>query len=248
MSEAPVSSAPARGPIPLGMKVILFGFVPLFLLSIGVLVGITIFSRIGTTPAATYDPLKPDFGYEDMRIPAFNLVDQDGKPTGLEVFSGRITVVGFIFTNCPMACPAMTAQMTTIQRATAGTPVRFAVVSLDPAHDTPAAFKQYAETWGMDAGRWTLLTQPNAGTPEAGKEVVSHRILEALKFHVAVDPRAQVPVKDGTMMDNIVHPSHLFLVGPGGQLLGRFDSKSAEEMRMLEDRARRAAIALSAGR
>lgn len=235
------------GPLPRGFRIVLWVVLPVFLLSVGTLIGYTISRGVGPGAAAPeYDPLKPDFGLEATRIPPFSLVDQEGKPTGIDVFAGRITVVGFVFTNCPLACPVMTSQMANLQRILTSVPVRFASISIDPAHDTPARLKEFAASYGADLSRWIFLTQPNAGTPEAGRDPVSWKILgEHLHHHIAADTTTSIPLKDGSEMQSIQHPPHLFLVGPGGQVLGMYDSKNAGDMRALEDRARRAGIALT---
>lgn len=243
-----------RPRLPLAFKIIVWVVVPIFLMSTGALVALMIMQRGGQqssgggagAAAHAYDPLKPDFGFEGMKLPAFTLIDQEGRTASIDVFAGRISIVGLVFTNCPLACPVMTSQMAAMQRSLADAPVRFVTISLDPVHDTPAALKEYAAKFGVDTSRWTLLTETNAGTPESGKNPYSWRVLaETFKHHIDLDPTTAIPLADGTQMQSIQHPPHLFLVGPGGQVLGQYNSKIADDMRALEDRARRAGIALA---
>lgn len=44
------------------------------------------------------------------------------------------------------------------ERVGGDTNVVFATVTLDPARDTVAALRQYAEVWGIPSVRWLLLT------------------------------------------------------------------------------------------
>lgn len=257
MSQTGTQAAPGRTPQPLppGFRVVLWLFVPLFMLSVGVLIGIVFATRSGlmqprgATPdqvPGTFDPLRPDTGLESFRIPAFDLVDQSGQRQSLDLFRGRVTIVGFVFTNCPLACPAMTAQMASLQQALKDTSVRLASVSLDPEHDTPAKLKAYGENVGADFTRWAFLTQPDAGTKIAPDKVWSRRaLIEHLKMHVALDASVEIPLADGSTMVNIVHPTRLFLVSDNGQVLGTYDTKDMTDMRALQDRARRAAVALT---
>ncbi|MBL8990933.1 MAG: SCO family protein [Phycisphaerae bacterium] len=257
MTQVESPAAPGRTPQPLppGFRVVLWLFVPLFMLSVGVLIGIIVATRSGLMQprgaapdqaSGTFDPLRPDSGLESFRIPAFDLVDQSGQRHSLDLFRGRVTIVGFVFTNCPLACPAMTAQMASLQQALKDTTVRLASISLDPEHDTPAILKAYGENVGADFTRWVFLTQPDAGTKLPPDKVWSRRILvESLKMHVALDSNVEIPLADGSTMVNIVHPTRLFLVGDNGQVLGTYDTKDMTDMRAMQDRARRASVALT---
>jgi len=52
------------------------------------------------------------------------------KKFAAEIADGRVTIVDFIFTNCPFACPGMTGQMLRLQDKLAGTGARFLSVSV----------------------------------------------------------------------------------------------------------------------
>ncbi|RMD60715.1 MAG: SCO family protein, partial [Planctomycetota bacterium] len=65
-----------------------------------------------TGRSATPGPLDPDPGLEGLRIPDFQLVDQDGNEVdAAALLDGKVTIVDFIFTNCPFICPPMTRNM-----------------------------------------------------------------------------------------------------------------------------------------
>jgi hypothetical protein len=49
------------------------------------------------------DPKLPDLG----AVPAFSLIDQDGKPFTEEALRGHPTVINFIFTRCDTICPVI---------------------------------------------------------------------------------------------------------------------------------------------
>jgi protein SCO1/2 len=95
-------------------------------------------------------------------VPAFSLSDQDGKPYGLEKLLGKVVIADFIFTNCPVACPRLTAIMKKLQQGL--TPQERAgalgllSISVDPERDTPERLRAYMQTHGADPQSWTFLT------------------------------------------------------------------------------------------
>ena len=52
-------------------------------------------------------------------MPAFHLIDQNGKPVTLETFHGHPFVLTFIFTRCPLPnfCPRMSSNFADLQKA-----------------------------------------------------------------------------------------------------------------------------------
>ncbi len=152
-------------------------------------------------------------GLENYAIPRFSLVNQDAQDVDQTLLEGEISVVAFIFTNCQVACPAITANMKRAFAELEGTPVRFVSISVDPEHDTPEQLRKYAERMAIDTSRWTFLT----GTPGETARVVA----ESMKFEISPDEDADntITLADGSTMRNILHPIKLFLVGPDRQIL-----------------------------
>ena len=98
-------------------------------------------------------------------VPGFQLVDQDGRPCTAADLDGRLTVVTFIFTRCPVPefCPATTLKFKALQTAIEGDPLlkdraSLLSVSLDPEFDRPDILKVYGEAVGAEFGRWRFLT------------------------------------------------------------------------------------------
>jgi len=195
-----------------------------------------------TTPAQqgrwqTEDPLRPHPDLAGLAIPPFELVDQSGQQADQSLLDGRVTIVDFIFTNCPFACPGMTGQMLRLQDKLAGTGARFLSVSVDPERDTPERLAEYADRNGIDTSRWPLLTGPF--------ETVRRVVREGLKFAVGPDDSRMITLPDGSRMANIMHPPHLILVGPQRRVLGLYPYSEERAMRELERHARAAAEALA---
>lgn len=182
------------------------------------------------------DPLLPDEMLVGYAIPEFQLTDQDGRPVDQSILDGKITVLDFIFTNCPFACPGMTAEMLKLQSALEGTGVRFLSISVDPVNDTPEVLRAYGDSRGVDFERWSMLVGPF--------EDVRAIVRDSLNFHVGEDTSREVVLEDGGRMANISHPSHLILVGPERQVLGIYMFSDPDKMVALRGRARAAASAL----
>jgi protein SCO1/2 len=94
-------------------------------------------------------------------IPPLSLVDQDGQPLTASDFNGRLTVLTFIFTRCPVPdyCPLLSRRFSQIQAALATgggrtRDVRLLSVTIDPIFDTPPVLKAYAQAIGADPSRW----------------------------------------------------------------------------------------------
>lgn len=170
-------------------------------------------ARIGEPDAAGKRTLTPRPGLEDYAIPEFSLVNQDGEPVDQTLLEGEITVVAFVFTNCQLACPAITANMKLVFGELKDTPVRFLSISVDPEHDTPKTLREYADRMSIDTERWVFLT---------GDDGEATRVVEeSMQFTISEDPDDNnlITLDDGSTMRNIQHPIKLFLVGPDRQIL-----------------------------
>jgi cytochrome oxidase Cu insertion factor (SCO1/SenC/PrrC family) len=190
---------------------------------------VTMFRRV-------YEPTprvaEPDPQYAGLAVPPFLLVDQDGRKVDEHLFDDRVTVLDFIFTNCPFACPMMTQAMQELALKLARTPVRFVSISVDPAHDTPQRLRGYGTERGIDFKEWTFLT----GDEEAVRSIATG----ALKFALQPDPSRTVYLAEGGTMPNVLHPTQFILVGPDRRVLGIYHSSDPDDLRKLALDARAA--------
>jgi protein SCO1 len=94
-------------------------------------------------------------------VPQFEGVNQDGTPFGLPSLQGKISVVDFMFTNCPGICPAMSGNMSKLYDSFASeSRLQFISISVDPDRDTLAALQDYARGFGVNDSRWQFLWMP----------------------------------------------------------------------------------------
>ncbi|MCX2727624.1 SCO family protein [Thermomicrobium sp. 4228-Ro] len=85
--------------------------------------------------------------------PSFTLTDHRRQTVSLEDFTGRITVVTFVFTSCPETCPLTLHKLATAHRELPPDlrqQVQLVAITVDPEHDTVDRMAQYVEANGLD--------------------------------------------------------------------------------------------------
>ena len=144
-------------------------------------------------------------------IPAFQLTERSGQPFDSASLKGQVWVADFFFASCPGICPMLTARMAEVHRQFAGKDgVRFVSITTDPATDTPAALREYAERFKADA-RWVFLTGEKAS--------IWNLCQTGFKLAVADSPKSPEP---------ITHSSRLVLVDQTGTVRGTYEGVGEE--------------------
>ena len=91
-------------------------------------------------------------------VPEFAFKNQDGDPYTEKRLLDKITILDFIFTNCPGPCPMMTHNMAGLYNDFVGVPeVQFVSVTVDPNNDSQETLKEYARLNGVNDQRWNFL-------------------------------------------------------------------------------------------
>jgi protein SCO1 len=111
---------------------------------------------LGRAPASDPGNLETLGQYGD--VPDFALVERRGRPIRRNDLLGAVWVANFNYTQCRETCPLQTAELARLQRAFPQAELRLVSITVDPAHDTPAALARYAEQYGADPQRWLFLT------------------------------------------------------------------------------------------
>ncbi len=155
-------------------------------------------------------------------IPDFSLYDQNGGVVQSGRFRGKMVMINFIFTRCPVAtmCPASTTKMISAQTlaAEAGAKeIEFVSITLEPAYDTPGVLKEYAVARGIDTRNFSLLTGPEA----AVRDLLT-------QFGVIAELKG----------DLLQHTLTTLLIGEDGKIVHRADG-SAWEPKEFVSRMRR---------
>jgi protein SCO1 len=95
-------------------------------------------------------------------VPNFQLLNQSGRSIDLQSFKGKVLLITFIYTRCPLAdyCPRMSHNFADIDKALASDPALYSQthllsISFDPAYDTPKVLRSYG---GAYTGQYTRET------------------------------------------------------------------------------------------
>jgi protein SCO1 len=105
-------------------------------------------------PPVTYKPLSPG-----DPVPDFKLLNQNGKLIHIAQFRGKVLLVTFIYTRCPLAdyCPRMSRNFARLNESLASdfdlySQTHLLSISFDPTYDTPAVLRSYG---GSYTGQYT---------------------------------------------------------------------------------------------
>jgi protein SCO1/2 len=115
-------------------------------------------------------PKRLELGQE---VPDFTMTTQEGRTQKLSDLRGKVVVLTFIYTRCPLPdfCPLMDRKFATLAEKVSVLPerakdVRLLSVSFDPEHDTPDVLRKHARVQGAKPPLWTFAV---AAHPELAK-------------------------------------------------------------------------------
>lgn len=109
------------------------------------------------TPGDTAEKLYGAVWSSPKPAPDFELADWTGKRLRLSSLRGKVVGVTFVFTQCPLVCPTITAKLKLVAEGLGerfGKEVVFLLISVDPERDTVEAVKRYEEAYNI---RWPYL-------------------------------------------------------------------------------------------
>jgi protein SCO1/2 len=161
-------------------------------------------------PYFTLDTLNPVWaltnGTPIVKIPKFQLIDQEGRTRDESLFQNKLTVVGFMFTSCSGFCPFLLNGMKSIdQEAKAsGHEVQYVALTVNPEQDTPDKLKAYAQQRKLDTDKnWILLT--------GDKDTI---------YSLAKKTFASQAFKRQSVSPSFVHSEHLYVIDTQSRLRG----------------------------
>lgn len=167
-------------------------------------------------------PLKPG-----EAVPEFALTDQDGKTIHLSDYQGKLLLLTFIYTHCPLSdyCPRMSHNFADINAALAKSPAAYGgthllSISFDPKRDTPDVLRSYG---GAYTGKYTQETFDH-WTFAAPRE---DDLTPLLKFFDV----GAVPAPGGTL----THTLSTVLIGKDGKILDWYTGNDWTVQQVLSD-------------
>jgi len=148
--------------------------------------------------------------------PAFKYATPYGDSLSSDSLKGKIYVADFIFTNCQSFCPDLSRTMAQLQETFKGNDnVKLVSFSIDPARDSLAALKQYAENYGAIRGKWYFL--------RGDTSTIWNTIEKGFKVSVGYQRDTIPPGYDFT------HTDRLVLVDANGKIRGLFHGTGDEK-------------------
>ena len=173
-------------------------------------------------PPVQYQPLTPG-----KSIPDFGLLNQSGKMIHLEQFRGKVVLLTFIYTRCPLAsyCPRMSRNFAEIDRSLAADPqlyqkTHLLSVSFDPNYDTPAVLRSYGAAYTGNYTKETFEHWDFAAPPQ--KE-----LSQVLKFFLV----GVTPEKDRTL----THSLSTIVISPDGKIYKWYPTNDWTPQQLLAD-------------
>ena len=165
---------------------------------------------------------RPDGGPDDsvaVPLPTFRLTDQAGQPVSNQTLAGHAYVANFFFATCPSICPKMQSELLAVYKKYPTDPrVSFLSVTIDPAHDSVAALRDYAERLGVpNASRWHFARLPDR----------EQTFVLARKFLTGV-------MADKSAPGGMIHSGVLVLVDDKGYIRGVYDGLNRTEVTRLQ--------------
>lgn len=170
-------------------------------------------------------PVFSEAGQAHARVSAFKALDQNGKDVTEAALKNRITLVNFFYVQCPGICPAMMKSVQRLQKAVIkeNPDVQLLSFSVMPEQDTPARLKAYSKTYGIDGGRWKLLTGDKSDIYRVGKEMF----------------KADGAVGAQKSANSFIHTQNIYLVDQNLFIRGIYNTADAKDMANLAADLRR---------
>jgi len=161
-------------------------------------------------PSVQYNTPKPG-----EAVPNFKLLNQDKRTIDFKQFRGKVLLVTFIYTRCPIAeyCPRMSQNFAEIDKALSADPKIYAEthllsISFDPKFDTPAVLNTYGRAYTGKKGKdsfahWDFAVPP---TEKELGEIAEY-------FGVGITPGEN---------QTISHSLSTAVIGPDGRIAAWF--------------------------
>lgn len=89
----------------------------------------------------------------------YHFINQNGMTKDTTAWSGKIVLVNFFFTHCPVVCPRMMSNLVKVhERYQSDTSLLFTSFTVDPERDSVSQLHSYAAQRKISYENWDLLT------------------------------------------------------------------------------------------
>lgn len=143
-----------------------------------------------------------------MKVPDFELTDQNRKKITNKDMLGKVYLVEFFFSTCPTICPVMNTNMRAIEEEINDPNFGIISISIDPDNDTPEKLKQHAQRIGVKSPNWHFLT---------GNRTYIGNLADEFDIYVG---------NQEDESENLNHSGMIALVDKDGNIRCRFDKNN----------------------
>lgn len=165
---------------------------------------------------------------KDLTKKSYSLINQDSTEVIFpENIVGHITVMGFIYTNCPDICPMTTHNMYLTEKKLKEDGignVKFVAISFDPDRDSPEVLTKFAEIRDLDFNSWTLLT----GSKNTINDLMKRFDVKAIKTDENID-------EDGKPEYSMMHTDRISLIDANGILRKNYKGSTLNIEELITD-------------
>lgn len=158
----------------------------------------------------------------------YTFINQENVEVKLDsLLKNKITLMGFIYTNCPDICPMTTHNLflTEMKLTSVGiNNVQFILVSFDPERDTPSALNDFARIRELDLSSWTLLT---------GEKQVVFRFNKMMGIKAI--PADSSYTDDGILNYYVIHTDRITLLDERGRIRAEYKGSTVDPQTIFED-------------
>lgn len=166
----------------------------------------------------------PGFGKKRIppisRVQPFSFTSQDGGTVTEQAIKDKVAIVNFFFTTCTSVCPRMNNNLKPAYEAFKSNPnVLLLSFTSDPARDSAARLKRYADSMQVNTDRWMFLT---------GKKDSLYR---AARHSFKIDDPANFVESDAV---DFLHTQFVALVNKKGEVVKIYDGLKPSELKSLE--------------
>jgi cytochrome oxidase Cu insertion factor (SCO1/SenC/PrrC family) len=166
-------------------------------------------------------PALPVFG----TVPAFSLLERNGRTVSANDLAGSVWVADFIFTRCAGTCPILSNRLAALLRRLSARgilDVRGVSFTVDPARDDPATLRAYARRFGADEQRWLFLT--------GNRDVIEPLVRDGFRLSIAELP----PGERETALEPITHSDRFVLIDERLRIRGYYHGTDDDAVAKLE--------------
>ncbi len=159
---------------------------------------------------------------------SFILFNQDSSSVVFpDYFKGKVTVMSFMYTNCPDVCPLTTNNLRIIQEELKKDNIKgiqFVELSFDPERDTPSILKKYADVRNIDEKNFQLLT---------GNKKIVDSLLKVMNIYAI--PGDTIRFDNSGFTYSFIHTDRITLIDKQNRIRKEYKGSTIDKKEIIKD-------------